>query len=753
MLRNRWVLGQAPLQLYSSALIFSPTESKVRSQFRHLIPPWITRAPEIEDDWTAELSVLEGHHHWDLPIAFSPVDDLLASGSYDGTTRVWDYATGAELYKFTDASPVTCVLFSPDGRRLASVLSDGLMKVRDFAKGRSVDLVGHSNQVVAIAFSSTSIDTLVSISWDGTFRTWDTSDGREIHVSSFERFHQHAVALSPDAEFAARGFYSDDEPGKFVELWGVEQVDRRATFEADESTTTAIAISEDCKMVAAGTGDGAVKVWDVASGQTLHEDCYDGGLVLAIALGPQNEGLMAVGLSNGAIGICRVGSLNRIAEFNTGNWVGHLSLSRDDMLLAVGCHDGTVRLYDMTDDAGGAADDVSGKSPTLSVEFLPSEDHVVMSASSEVAHFWTSDDRLLQSVPGEVKKVHCSPDQSLVGLVMADKSLQLWSEGMARKLATYDDGEIHSITFSPDSLSFALRYSDMAMTRLLDSTTLEEKAKLHSYHEHPFVFSPDRRTANYVYTNYEKEGGTVHELRAFDLRTDEERVVAECQDKSRIAFSPDGQLVALDQGLIEVDEEDLASYYSRLTLFEVATGVERRAFTPTKSRDSRLAFHLADHLVVVAGWRSSEISLWSTASGSNDLHTLEVEGCEILRLAISPSGDLLVAAAAQGKGSGSAYETRDIHLWDLATRVKVGRFDLDFMIMDLSISVDSRYLDTSMGRIPLPPRITSEGATLSDFSSEAEQSCLYYTPQWVVQGLDNILWIPPAYREPHPAVR
>ena len=350
--------------------------------------------------------------------------------------------------------------------------------------------------------------------------------------------------------------------------------------------------------------------------------------------------------------------------------------------------------------------------------------------------------------------MHCSPDRSLIALKMADESIQLWSEGMVRKLATYDDDKIHTIIFSPDSLSFALRYSETGMTRLLDSTTLEEKAMLHSELGHHFVFSPDRRTANYVYTNHDNERGKVHELRAFDLRTDEERVVAECQKNSRIAFSPNGRLVALDKDLVEVDEEgwDSSLYFDRLTLSEVATGVERRTFTPTKIDEPRPVFHLADHLMVVTGWRSSEISLWSTASGSDDPYTLDAEGCKILHLTISPSGDLL-AAAAKGRDSRDAYETRDIHLWDLATRIKVSRLDFNLRIRDLSISIDSRYLNTSIGRIPLPPRITGEGATSSDLTSEAEQSCLYYTPQWVVQGLDNILWIPPAYREPHPSVR
>jgi len=109
------MIDTAPLQLYSSAIIFAPETSIIRHMFKDQIPKWIRRLPKMHSTWSPELQKLEGHTNWATTIAFSHNGQLLASASWDKAVRLWNPATGEELQKLKGhTSPVNAVAFSPD---------------------------------------------------------------------------------------------------------------------------------------------------------------------------------------------------------------------------------------------------------------------------------------------------------------------------------------------------------------------------------------------------------------------------------------------------------------------------------------------------------------------------------------------------------------------------------------------------------------------------------------------------------------
>lgn len=113
--KNRWIVDTAPLQLYSSAIIFAPEMSIVRHIFKDKIPSWISTLPKVESAWSAELQTLEGHSNVVAALAFSPDGKLVASGSWDRTVKLWDPATGALQQTLKVDTVIRELTFSKDG--------------------------------------------------------------------------------------------------------------------------------------------------------------------------------------------------------------------------------------------------------------------------------------------------------------------------------------------------------------------------------------------------------------------------------------------------------------------------------------------------------------------------------------------------------------------------------------------------------------------------------------------------------------
>ena len=82
------------------------------------------------------LKVFTGHTNYVFCVGFNPQSNLVASGSYDESVRVWDFKSGRCMHVLpAHSDPVTSVDFNRDGTLIASGSFDGLCRIWDTATG------------------------------------------------------------------------------------------------------------------------------------------------------------------------------------------------------------------------------------------------------------------------------------------------------------------------------------------------------------------------------------------------------------------------------------------------------------------------------------------------------------------------------------------------------------------------------------------------------------------------------------------
>jgi WD40 repeat protein len=132
---------------------------------------------------------LDGHTNYCVSLDFSRDGTLLASGSRDGTAKLWSTATWKAVRTLESADQnslysgrgmVEDVAFSPDGKTLALASREGTVQLWDVASGKLQEaLKGHSSAVQAVVFSPDG-RTLASCGSDQTVRLWNVETRREL---------------------------------------------------------------------------------------------------------------------------------------------------------------------------------------------------------------------------------------------------------------------------------------------------------------------------------------------------------------------------------------------------------------------------------------------------------------------------------------------------------------------------------------------------------------------------------------------
>ncbi|KAL5604257.1 hypothetical protein BROUX41_002235 [Berkeleyomyces rouxiae] len=180
-------------------------------------------------------------------------DEVLVSGSDDGTIGIWDPRVKSAIDHIETDFPVTAVAISEAGNEIYSGGIDNEIRVWDVRKKAMLySLVGHTDTITSLRISPDS-QTILSNSMDSTARTWD--------IRPFAPTERHIRTF--DGASA-----------------GVEKNLIRASWNTDG------------KRIAAGSGDGSVLAWSTDTGKMLYKLPGHKGTVNVAEFSPGTEPIL-----------------------------------------------------------------------------------------------------------------------------------------------------------------------------------------------------------------------------------------------------------------------------------------------------------------------------------------------------------------------------------------------------------------------------------------------------------------------------
>ncbi len=445
---------------------------------------------------------------WGIDLDFSPDRAILAAVSRCGTARAWPMPAGfPDLDEAASVHPMYVldghggegwnrVAFGPDWTTLvvgglhgADLLLWDMQQAGPFDTPESesvriLTLYGETSGVenfygvvVGAAYSPDGSTAAIATSF-GDVGVWDADTGeqiallREYNPGGWERggaYHDGIsitrVAFNPDGNTLAAGTGGYMTSGGTAQFWDVEQRVQTGYLPGSGSMLD-MAYSPDGSLLATTSAFSLLRVWDMDDasptfGEVLYAPEDSRGDVMSVAFSPDGETLATGGGSTVYLSDAETGEA--LGELENEVLIREIAYSPDGSLLAVGCDDGTVRLWSIEQGEMLTVLEAHPDSLVASLAFNP-DGSVLATAGGwgdDTVKLWDvgAGEKIL-TLEADVESVAFSLDGSLLatGGGWNSDTLLLWdvtddaSPTFGERLATLDGHtmSVESIAFSPD---------------------------------------------------------------------------------------------------------------------------------------------------------------------------------------------------------------------------------------------------------------------------------------------------------------
>jgi WD40 repeat protein/energy-coupling factor transporter ATP-binding protein EcfA2 len=249
-------------------------------------------------DKVREHNRLEGHSAPVVGVSFSPNGQTIASGSADGTIKIWK-TNGELITTKNDGDQVWGVEFSPDGNTIASASNDTNIKLWS-PKGENLGkLSGHTKFVFSVHFRDSKI--LASSGNDGTIRLWDITTKKNFLTIKDEDVIKddgtiYGIDSSQDGKYiASTGYFNGS-----IKIWNLKGEAIRELVLPDSSenkfkrVVSSVKFSPDGEKIAASNHNGYISIWSVKDWHLIKNFSAHKDQIYDLAFSPDSKMIASV---------------------------------------------------------------------------------------------------------------------------------------------------------------------------------------------------------------------------------------------------------------------------------------------------------------------------------------------------------------------------------------------------------------------------------------------------------------------------
>ncbi|CAB4481760.1 unnamed protein product [Rhizophagus irregularis] len=216
-----------------------------------------------------EMGILEGHESRIWDVSSNKIGTMVSSASGDGSIKLWDTSKHVCVTSFTEhSSDVYSVRFHPGDNHIVTGGYDKIIRLYDVSAGRLVKtFTGHQLSVSKTIFNPLG-NLIVSGSKDNTIKFWDIVSGLCIRTISSHLGEVTSVEMNSSGTLLLSS--SKDNSNR---LWDVRMTRpiRRLKGHQNTSKNFIRACFVNNSLIAGGSEDGIVYIWDQDTGEVLQK--------------------------------------------------------------------------------------------------------------------------------------------------------------------------------------------------------------------------------------------------------------------------------------------------------------------------------------------------------------------------------------------------------------------------------------------------------------------------------------------------